>query len=161
MRRIALSLLVTLSAASLGLACSSTEEDDVEASDSNLTDMELATMALKIMGASQIPRESNDAPSCAFTGCHSVNTVSVKQWGDQYKAAIAVLEDPNKTQEEKINWFRQNPNNPETKFVPERIGIMTAGAHLGLGANVSPTRHPEAHKQGKLLADIFRGKDEL
>src|SRR5688572_20495529 len=126
MRRIALSMLVALSAASLGLACSSAEEDDAESSDSNLTDEEQAREALKIMGAPQLVNP-NETRSCGFTGCHSINTVSVKEWATQYKAAITVLEDPNKTKEEKINWFRQNPNNPETKFVPERIGIMTAG----------------------------------
>lgn len=162
MRTISFSLVVAVAAAAFGafgLACSSAEEEGTDVT-SNLEGSELAHEALKIMGAPQIPRESNDAPSCAFTGCHSVNPVTLRQWRDQYKEAMTVLKS-NKTNDEKIAYFRQNPNNPNTGFAPERIGVMTAGAHLGLSAHVKKSQHPLAYAQGELLAEIFRGKEAL
>ncbi len=153
-------LLVLTGAVTALAACSTQADDDAETSAHDLTDDELARAALKIMGASQVPQEAGEHGSCAFTGCHSINPVTLGQWKDQYKAAMDVLASDKPTSE-KINWFRQNPSDERTGFTPERIGIMTAGAHLALGANVSESRHPETFKQGKLLAEVFKDKPEL
>jgi hypothetical protein len=126
----------------------------------DLTNDELARAALKLMGAPQVPRDPGEQASCSFTGCHSINPVTLAGWQDQYKRAMQMLSS-NATNDAKINYFRQNPSDPRTEFTPERIGIMAAGAHLALGANVDPQRHPETFKQGKLLAQIFAGKDDL
>lgn len=160
MRKLGLTALLVVLGAATALACSSSVEDDAEVSAHDLTDEDLAKAALKIMGAPQIPRESGDQSSCSFTGCHSINPITLSGWQDQYRRAIDVLES-DRSNEEKINYFRQNPNDERTGFTPERVGILSAGAHLALGANVSENRHPETFKQGKLLAEIFRGKEEL
>ncbi len=160
MRKLGLTLLLVATGAASLLACSSALEDESETSAHDLTDEDLAKAALKIMGAPQILREPGEQASCSFTGCHSINPITLKGWQDQYKRAMDVLES-DRPNEEKINYFRQNPNDERTGFVPERVGILSAGAHLALGANVSESRHPETFKQGKLLAEIFRGKQEL
>lgn len=160
-KTLAFPLLLVLTGAACALAaCSTQSEDDAETSAHDLSEEELARSALKIMGASQVQQDSGEHGSCAFTGCHSINPVTLNQWKDQYKAAMDVLSS-DKSTTEKINWFRQNPSDERTGFTPERIGIMTAGAHLALGANVSESRHPEAYKQGKLLAEVFKDKPEL
>lgn len=161
MRKLGWTFLLAAAGAASAFACStSTDDDDAEISVQDLTDEELAREALRIMGAPQVPAGDGHQPSCSFTGCHSINTVTLRQWNEQSKRAIEFLEGE-ASAEEKINYFRQNPNDERTGFTPERIGIMSAGAHLALGANVNQARHPEAYKQGKLLADVFRGKPEL
>ncbi len=160
MRKLALSFLVAVAGTSFGIACSSPEEEEADVAVENLTQRELAEKALTIMGAPQLPQPAGEHPSCAFTGCHSINTVTLRQWNEQYKEAMTML-DSNESNETKINYFRQNPNDPRTGFTPERIGILSAGAHLALGANVNQSRHPETHKLGKKLAEIFRGKEAL
>jgi hypothetical protein len=141
------------------LACS-TGPENAETSAHELSDDDLAQTALKIMGAPQVPRGPGEQASCSFTGCHSINPVTLAGWQSQFKRAMEVL-NSNLPNDAKINFFRQNPSDPRTGFTPERIGILSAGAHLALGANVNPTRHPETTKQGKLLASIFEGKPEL
>lgn len=161
MRKLGLSVLLLVAGTASVLACSSSQDSgDEEVNTADLSEEDLAKAALKLMGAPQIPRESNDQPSCSFTGCHSINPVTLKGWQDQYKRAIEML-NSDASNDEKINYFRQNPQDPRTGFTPERIGVMSAGAHLALGANVSETRHPEAFKQGKMFAKIFEGKPEL
>ena len=140
-------------------ACSSAPSSEPEVDVGALTDNDLAKSALKIMGAPQV-RSANSPPSCGFTGCHSINPVTLNQWNDQYKAAMTFLGGSASTTD-KVNYFRQNPVDDRTGFTPERIGIMAAGAHLALGANVDATRHPETFKQGKMLADLFQGQDDL
>ena len=170
MRTLGWTFLLVMTGAASGFACS-TEAEDAESSESNL-DMRcltddtddcqkaLAEESLRIMGAPQVTRPPGQQASCSATGCHSINSVTLKQWNEQSKDAIERLEGEGSA-DEKINGFRQNPRDPRTGFTPERIGIMSAGSHLGVGANVSPTRHPLAHKQGKLLQDVFRGKPDL
>ena len=86
--------------------------------------------------------------------------MTLNQWNDQYKAVMTYLSGSASTAD-KINFFRQNPVDDRTGFTPERVGIMAAGVHLALGANVDPNRHPETYKQGKMLADLFAGQDDL
>src|SRR5262245_23686743 len=77
MRRLPATFLAKLVCSSILIACLAKSEDDAESADANLTETELATKALKIMGAPQIPRQPNDPPSCNFIGCHSINPVTV------------------------------------------------------------------------------------
>lgn len=160
MRKLGFSVVLLVCATASVLACSASSEEDSEVGVDNLSDTDLAKQALTIMGSPAVPLPADNQKSCGFTGCHSINHTTLNQWRDQYKAAMEVL-DSNRSNDEKINYFRQNPSDPRTGFTPERIGILSAGAHLALGANVSESRHPETFKQGKKLAEIFRGKDEL
>jgi hypothetical protein len=161
MRNVGFSLLfIGLATASAAIAACSSPSDDGNVSVQDLSDSDLAKEALKIMGAPQVPRPPGDQSSCSFTGCHSINTVTLKGWQDQFRAAQEVL-DSNRSNEEKINYFRQNPSDPRTGFTPERIGILTAGAHFVPGVHVREATHPETFKQAKKIADIFAGQDEL
>lgn len=155
-----LSIAFVLSGAALAFACSASKDDEGEVDAAALSEEELAREALRIMGAPQVARAEGQQASCSFTGCHSINPLTLNQWNRQYTAAMDFLAS-NQTQTKKINYFRQNPSDARTGFTPERVGIMAAGAHLALGANVSETRHPETFKQGKLLEQTFRGKEAL
>lgn len=155
---------MTAAAATIALstnACKTGGGDDAESDVANLTDSELATSALRILGARQTPRPNNEPGSCSFTGCHSINRVKLHEWAEKYQGATAVIDSSSMSQTQKINAFRQNPRNERTRFTPARIGIMAAGAHLALGATVSQSRHPETFKQGQKLAQVFAGKEEV
>lgn len=141
------------------VACSSEKTDEAEVGADALSDDELARTALEIMGAPEVARPSA-TPSCGFTGCHSINPVTLKQWKSQLDAAEAFLASDAST-DDKLAYFRQNPRDPRTGFTPERIGVMAAGVHLAQSASVSESRHPETFKQGKLIAQLFAGKDDL
>ena len=91
MRKLGLTLLLVVTGAASALACSTTN-DESETSAHDLTDEDLAKAALKIMGAPQIQREAGNQSSCSFTGCHSINPITLKGWQDQYKAAMDILE---------------------------------------------------------------------
>ena len=161
MNRVGLCLLLAAIGGAAAVACTtSPEKDEVGTAAHDLTDLELATSALKIMGAPQIPHTASEVGSCSFTGCHSINLVTLAGWNEQYKAAVQFLAS-DASAEEKINFFRQNPADARTGFTPERIGILAAGAHLTLGATVDPVLHPETYKQAQLFAQIFAGQDEL
>jgi hypothetical protein len=142
------------------LACSSTGPEDTESASASITDRELARGALGIMGATEVPPPAGETKSCGFTGCHSINTVTLAHWNDEYRAAMAIL-DSSRSTEEKINYFRQNPRDPETPFAPERLGFMSAGAHLVPGDDVSATRNPQTYKQALKFAALFEGQDAL
>jgi hypothetical protein len=141
------------------VACSSSSDEDVaEGEEQNLTDQELATKVLQTMGATQVPRAEGDPPACS--SCHSINPVSIRKWKKKLDDANAYLAG-NHTAQEKINYFRTDPDDPRTEFSPSRVGMMTAGVHLALGANVSETRHPKTFAQGKLMAQVFAGQQDL
>lgn len=159
---VGLLLLLAAVGGAAAVACStSSSEPPTETSAHDLSDVDLATKALKIMGAPQVPHAPGEVGSCSFTGCHSINLVTLAGWNEQFKAATAMLAS-DATNEQKINSFRQNPADPRTGFTPERIGILAAGAHLTLGsATIDPALHPETYKQAQLFARIFAGQDEL
>ncbi|MBX3234501.1 MAG: hypothetical protein KIT84_40660 [Labilithrix sp.] len=141
------------------VACG-TRAEDTEVSAHDLTDAELAVSALRIMGTNAVPAAPGQVGACSFTGCHSINPVTLAGWNEQYKAAVDFLKS-DASNDEKIDFFRQNPADPRTGFAPERIGILTAGAHFTPGPTIDEERHPETFKQAKLFAEIFAGKDDL
>ena len=69
-------------------ACSSSE-DEIGTDDSNLTDRQLGTKALQILGAQKIPGAQQQCNKC-----HDINRKSLKVWDEQYKGAIANINDP-------------------------------------------------------------------
>ena len=154
MRKLGLVVFVT---ASLGvIACSSLSENVDESSASALSDDELAKAALTILGAPQT-RDPNAPSACSFTGCHSINPLTLRQWKEQLTSASSFLSGT-ASNEEKINYMRQDPRNPSTGFTPERIGLMAAGVHFALGAQVNKERHPQAYAQGQMFASLFAGQ---
>lgn len=157
-----LASLITLSiGVAAAFACGTTLQEEDEYNVAALEGEELAKAALKIMGAAQVPRGESEQASCSATGCHSINRVTLRQWKSQLDLANAFFADTTKTQDERINFSRQNPSNTATGFTPERIGVMSAGVHLALGAQVTEARTPLAYKQGKMFAEMFAGKEEL
>jgi hypothetical protein len=141
------------------VACSSMHERVEESSAAALSDDELARQALTILGAPQL-RDPNSPSSCSFTGCHSINPLTLRQWNQELTSALAFLSS-GASKEEKINYLRQDPQNPSTGFTPERIGVMAAGVHFALGAQVSKDRHPQTYAEGQMFAELFRGQDAL
>jgi hypothetical protein len=132
----------------------------VAASSADQSDVDLAKQALGILGADSVPPPAGDAKSCGFTGCHSINTVTVTSWNNEYRAAMDMLQSA-ASQDEKINYFRANPHDPTSPFVPERTGFMAAGAHLVPGTDVSTSVNPNTFKQAQMLATLFQGHDDL
>lgn len=162
--RLGLSLLLAAALGSAAVVACSTGADasapaQADLSAHEMNDLDLATAALKIMGASQIPKAPGEVGSCSFTGCHSINPVTLKGWNEEYTAAVAFLQS-DASNEEKINYFREDPSNPATGFSPERSGPLAAGIQLTL-ADVDPVQYPETYKQAQLFASIFAGKDDL
>jgi hypothetical protein len=142
------------------LACSLGNEESTGDTSSSLTDRELAQGALGILGADQVPPPAGETKSCGFTGCHSINTVTIAQWNAEYLSALDNL-NSSKTTAEKIDYFRADARDATAPFVPERLGFLAAGAHLVPGADVSETVNPETYKLAKRLADLFQGQDAL
>lgn len=138
---------------------SDTAPEDIDVS--ALTNEELALSALRIMGAPKVPGVQGTG---ACGACHSMNQVNLKKWKesyDSYMGETGLLRDTTKTQTQRINSMRRDPNNSRTKFAAGKIGILAAGVHLGLAANVLPDKHPNAYAQGKFLAELFKGKNDV
>jgi hypothetical protein len=141
------------------VACSQ-GPDDLASTSANQTDVDLAKAALGILGADNLPPPAGDTKSCGFTGCHSINTVTIASWNAEYKAAMDMLQSDRPTAD-KINYFRANPADPTSPFVPERAGFMAAGAHLVPGSDVSATVNPQTFKQATMFATLFSGQDDV
>ncbi|MBX3188758.1 MAG: hypothetical protein KF819_17200 [Labilithrix sp.] len=124
MRRLSLALVLALPlvGAAVG-ACSSS--DDVGSDESFQTDTELATRALQILGAQKIEGAQQQCNKC-----HDINRKSLKVWGDQYKRAIANLDDPDKSAKKKINAFRLDVDSSTAPYSPKRLGFLAAGIHI-------------------------------
>ncbi|MDB4935190.1 MAG: hypothetical protein JWP87_2162 [Labilithrix sp.] len=138
----------------LGVACSVAAEDDAEASDSALTDDELAGKALAIMGA-KVPGAQQQC-----NRCHDVNTATLKKWQADYKTTVAFLSDDSKSVDERINYMRRDPADPTSTFAPAKLGFLSAGTHFGGSAAVDATRTPATYKHAQILKKLFAGKDD-
>ena len=145
---------------SLGIApaCAIGSPDDDSVRVAALTDDELARSSLEIMGA-----KVGGQPSTGLCqGCHDVdNRTTFKKWADRYAETMKVLTDETKTKEERIHSMLRDPADTKSGFYPGKIGILTAGASLGITTYVRPDRHPITYAQNKLLADLFEGQDDL
>ena len=139
---------------SLAVACSSTQDDGADSADSALTDGELATKALSIMGA-KVP---NAQQQC--NRCHDVNQATLKKWSGDYKTTIAFLSDESKSIDTRINYLRRDPNDPTSTFAPAKLGFLAAGSHFGGSAAVDATRTPTTYKHAQMLKKLFAGKDD-
>ncbi|MFO0667411.1 MAG: hypothetical protein U0174_25900 [Polyangiaceae bacterium] len=143
--------LVTLPLAS---ACGADEEEvDV----ANLTDDELAKKSLTIIGNKNLV-PAGDEGACAH--CHdAASAPNMIHWRDAYLETMKYW-GGNRTQEERINYLRKDPNNPASPFAPSKAGMMAAGVHLGTSAQVRKDKHPLAYEQGQRLAnEIFKGQE--
>ena len=157
MRNIVLSVVVIAMVVAPACApAASGDEDTVRVA--ALSDQELARNALLVMGA-----KIDGQPSQGLCqGCHDVdNRTTFKKWAAAWSQTMAVLEDETKSKDERIRSMLRDPNDPKSGFSPGKIGILTAGAHLGITTYVRADRHPITYAQNKLLADLFAGQDEL
>ena len=146
--------LLALVVGPLGVACSVAAEDDAEVADSALSDKDLGTKALAIMGA----KVANAQQQC--NRCHDVNTATLTKWAGDYKTTIAFLSDESKSKDERINYLRRDPADPTSTFAPAKLGFLTAGTHFGGSATVDKTRSPATYKQTQVLTKLFEGKDD-
>ena len=158
-------LLLALSTAALAAgitACKTVDEtEEAEADVANLTEQELATKALRILGARQAPRPNGEPGSCSFTGCHSINRRKLHEWNESFLSdARHPRRSRNADREDRTSSARTRAATGRG-FAPTRIGILAAGAHLALGATVDPTRHPNTYAQGQKLAQLFAGKEDV
>jgi hypothetical protein len=136
--------LLALVVGPLGVACSVAADDDAEASDSALTDDELATKALAIMGA-KVP---NAQQQC--NRCHDVNTATLKKWAADYKTTVEFLSDDSKSIDERINYMRRDPADPTSTFAPAKLGFLSAGSHFGGSASVDTARTPTTYQHAQI-----------
>lgn len=137
------------------VACSSNESNNEDIDVSALSSEELALSSLKILGAPGVPGVVGNG---ACGACHSINQVNLKAWKTQFDAYMGdngSLRNTSVSALNRINSMRRDPSNALSKFAPGKVGFLAAGAHLGLSANVSPTRHPNSYAQGKFLASLF------
>lgn len=116
-------LAASIPLALVAVACSS--EDGTGTDESFQTETELATKALQILGAQKVPGAQQQCNKC-----HDINRKSLKVWEEQYKGAIANLNDPNKSAKEKINGFRVDPDDARAPYSPQRLGFLAAGIHI-------------------------------
>ena len=154
MRSLLSASLLALVVGPVGVACSVAAEEDTEAADSALSDADLGTKALAIMGA-KVP---NAQQQC--NRCHDVNTATLSKWAGDYKTTIAFLSDASKSKDERINYLRRDPADPTSTFAPAKLGFLTAGSHFGGSASVDKTRSPATYAQAQMLSKLFEGKDD-
>lgn len=142
-----------LALAATSLACSQATSDG-ETTEGAATEEELAKASLKILGA-KIPGADGNCGQC-----HDINRATLKLWSERYKATMAVLRDETKSIDERINYMRRDPADPRSTFAPAKLGVFTAGAHLGTAGLVNATRHPTAYAQGRILSKLFEGRED-
>ena len=148
--------LLALVVGPLGVACSVASEEDAEVADSALSDADLGTKALAIMGA-KVP---NAQQQC--NRCHDVNTATLTKWAADYKTTVAFLSDESKSKDERINYLRRDPADPTSTFAPAKLGFLTAGSHFAGTGAIDKTRTPATYAQAQILSKLFDGKaDEL
>ena len=151
---ISLLALVVGPLGSLAVACSSSQDDGADESDSALSDGDLANKALSILGA-KVP---NAQQQC--NRCHDVNQATLKKWSGDYKTTITFLSDESKSIDERINYLRRDPADPTSTFAPAKLGFLAAGSHFGGSAAVDATRTPTTYKHAQMLKKLFAGKDD-
>ena len=151
---ISLLALVVGPLGSLAVACSSAQDDGADSSDDALSDGDLASKALSILGA-KVP---NAQQQC--NRCHDVNQATLKKWAGDYKTAVAFLSDGSKTVDERINFLRRDPADPTSTFAPAKLGFLAAGSHFGGSAAVDATRTPATYKDAQMLKTLFAGRDD-
>jgi hypothetical protein len=156
-------LVMTLLASALPACIADPDEDLVAAED--LTDADLATKALVAMGAKLPGTPAGHTGNCG--SCHATNNrTTFMKWKERYDATMLVLADERKSKDERVRYMLRDPQRPEGGFDPAKVGILTAGANLGLAPAVNRSKHPLAYAQNELLSDVgprglFVGKPEL
>ena len=137
--------------APLAVACG-VVGDDAETSDEALTEEELATKSLQIMGG-KVPGAQQQC-----NRCHDINTATLKKWSEDSKRALAFLSDESKSADERIDYMRRDPTDPTSTFAPAKLGFLSAGTHLGASAAINKDKNPAAFKHGEMLKKLFEGK---
>src|SRR5262245_2174336 len=94
-------VLAAIPIAVLAAACSSSNDSGATSDESALTEAELAKKALQILGAQRIEGASQQCNQC-----HDINQKQLRTWQEQYKGALANIDDPNKTPQQKVDGFR-------------------------------------------------------
>lgn len=147
--------IFALVVAPLAIACGVVTEDDVESSEDAVSEEELATKSLQIMGA----KVQGAQQQC--NRCHDINQATLKKWSDDNKKSIEFLSDESKSQDERINWMRRDPTDPTSTFAPAKLGFISAGTHFGGSATLNKDKTPTAYKHGEMLKKLFKGKDAI
>ena len=147
--------LFSLVIAPLAIACGVVSEDDAESSEDAISEKELATKALQIMGA----KVEGAQQQC--NRCHDINQATLKKWQDDEKKTVEFLSDESKSQDERINYMRRDPTDATSTFAPAKLGFLSAGTHFGGSATLDKTKTPTAYKRGEMLKKLFKGKDAV
>jgi len=150
MRVSSLLALFALSFAGAAVAACSSSEGGASTDESFQTDAELATRALQLLGAQKVAGAQQQCNQC-----HDINRKALHVWADQYKGALAVIDDPNKSAKEKVAEFRLDPSDPKSKYTPQRLGFLAAGIHI--------PDLPESEKLAALFKEAYgatKGREE-
>lgn len=102
-------------------ACSA---DGTSTDESNQTEAELGTEALKILGAQKIPGARQTCNQC-----HSINQRQLRVWETHYKETSAVLKDPNKPPREKLAQLRLDPTDSNSPYSARQLGVLAAAVY--------------------------------
>jgi len=110
-----------------------------------LEEKELAAEALKILGANLTdpndPRCNGEGNSCRTrrcSECHSVSKAGLKHWkklSDRARSQCGLDKDPETLTPEEalknIDCLRSHPDDPNSVFAADKVGILTTGASYG------------------------------
>lgn len=144
------------------LACGSAENSgdssgtEAVVTVASLSDDALAHAALRLLGAN-VAGEQRSGASCVQ--CHDTNKLTLSTWATNYKAALANIRDDSQSVDARINFLRRDPSDTGSGFAPHKLGFLTAGAHLGVSAQVIPADHPTTYAIGKSITKLFAGRD--
>ncbi len=157
------SLGIAVLAGATTFACGSADDSDHSASGTNaivtvasMSDDDLAHAALRLLGAN-IAGEQRSSATCV--SCHDTNKRTLKAWAASYKATLANIRDESQTADARINFMRRDPADTGSGFAPHKLGFLTAGAHLGVSAQVLRTIHPTTYGIGESVTKLFAGRD--
>ncbi|HEX8952671.1 MAG TPA: hypothetical protein VF945_12535, partial [Polyangia bacterium] len=120
-------LLFIVLAAAIGCSASSTSSDPgASCADGkcDATQQALALHSLQLLGASV------DGATARCKECHSLTRAGLRNWAELTRTFKETCLKPGLAPLDSVNCMRADPANADSPFLPSKLGIYAAGAHL-------------------------------